>query len=74
MLPFGSNLIRVQAFVRDNPNEQVLGAAIKAVSLVRDWLHCRTAKRSAMLLKTDTLFADHKVVAAENPLFLNTRV
>ena len=55
--------------VRDNPDKRVLGAAIKAVSLVRDWSHRGSAKRSAMLLKTDTTFADDKVVAAENPLF-----
>jgi hypothetical protein len=68
------NLILVKALVRDNPDEQVLGAAIKAVSLVRDWSHRGTTERSAMQPKTDTTFADDKVVAAENPYFLYARV
>jgi hypothetical protein len=55
--------------VRDNPDKQVLGATLKAVSLVRDWSYRGTAERSTMLPETDTTFSDDKVVAAENPLF-----
>jgi hypothetical protein len=67
--PFGLNPIRVKALVRDNPDEQAIGAAIEAVSLVKDWLHRGTAERSAMLPKNNTTFADDKVVVAENLLF-----
>jgi hypothetical protein len=60
--------------VRDNPDKQVIGAALKAVSLVRNWSHCGSAKRSTMLPETDATFSDDKVVAAETPYFLYTRV
>jgi hypothetical protein len=34
------NLIWCKVLVKDNPDEQILGTALKAVSLVRDWLCC----------------------------------
>jgi hypothetical protein len=57
--------------VRDSPDEQVLGAALKAVSLARDWWHREVGQRLAMLPKTVATFSDDKVVAAEKPLFCN---
>ncbi len=68
---FWIEAIRVKVVVWDNPDEQVLSAALKAVSLERDWMHREVDEGLAMLPKTDTTFSDVKVVAAENPLFCN---
>ena len=43
-----SNLIRCEVLVRDNPDEQIFGAALKAVSLVRYWPRRKDDERLTM--------------------------
>jgi hypothetical protein len=66
---FGSNLILFEVLVRDNPNKQVPGAALKAAACITVASQSQHEVGNAMLPESDTTFLDDKVVAAENPLF-----
>jgi hypothetical protein len=52
------------------PSKLVLGAALKAIHLVRDWSHCKASKRLAMLPTMDTKYSEEKVASAEHSLFV----
>jgi hypothetical protein len=69
--PFGLQLIQVKVLPRA---KQVLGAALKAVSLARDWPHQKIDKRLAMLLKNDTTFLDDKVWWQITPYFVTESI